>query len=34
MCAQAKEREIIFVTGDAKIQRMADTDPGVRLLML
>ena len=34
MCAQAKERDLILVTGDAKMQRIADADSDVRLLIL
>jgi tRNA(fMet)-specific endonuclease VapC len=34
MCAQAKERGLVFVTGDGKIQRIADADSEVRLLVI
>lgn len=34
MCAQAKERDLILVTGDGKMQRIADADSDVRLLIL
>jgi hypothetical protein len=34
MCAQAKERGLVFVTGDGKIQRIADADSDVRLLVI
>lgn len=34
MCAQAKERDLVFVTTDKKIQRIANVDPEVRLLVL
>ncbi len=34
MCAQAKERDLVLVTSDKKMQRIADTDPEVRLLIL
>jgi predicted nucleic acid-binding protein len=34
MCAQAKERGLVFVTGDGKIQRIADADPDVRILVI
>lgn len=34
MCAQAKERDLVLVTGDGKMQRIADADSDVRLLIL
>jgi predicted nucleic acid-binding protein len=34
MCAQAKERGLVLVTGDGKMQRIADADSDVRLLIL
>lgn len=34
MCAQAKERGLVFVTADGKIQRIADADADVRLLVI
>jgi predicted nucleic acid-binding protein len=34
MCAQAKERDIILVTADGKVQRVADADPEVHLLII
>jgi predicted nucleic acid-binding protein len=34
MCAQAKERDIIMVTADRRIQRIPDADPEVRLLVV
>lgn len=34
MCAQAKERGLVLVTTDKKIQRIADSDPEVHLLIL
>lgn len=34
MCAQAKERDLVLVTADGKMQRIADADPEVRLLIL
>ncbi len=34
MCAQAKERDLIFVTADARMKRIPDADPHVRLLMI
>jgi predicted nucleic acid-binding protein len=34
MCAQAKERGLVFVTGDGKMQRIADADSDVRLLVI
>ena len=30
-CAQAKERNLVFVTADRRIQRIADADPALRL---
>lgn len=34
MCAQAKERDLVFVTTDKKMQRIADVDSEVCLLVL
>ena len=34
MCAQAKERDLIFVTADARMKRIPDADPEVRLLFV
>jgi len=34
MCAQSKERNLILITGDGKMQRIADADSDVRLLIL
>jgi predicted nucleic acid-binding protein len=34
MCAQAKERDLTFVTADTGTKRIADADPDVRLLIL
>lgn len=34
MCAQAKERDIVLVTADGKVQRIANADPEVHLLIL
>ena len=34
MCAQAKERNLVFVTADKGIKRIADADPDVRLLII
>jgi len=34
MCAQAKERYLVLVTTDGKMQRIADADPEVHLLIL
>ncbi|WP_064713519.1 PIN domain-containing protein [Rhizobium bangladeshense] len=34
MCAQAKERDIVFVTADARMKRISDADPDVRLLVI
>lgn len=34
MCAQAKERDLIFVTADARMKRIEDADPDVRLLII
>ncbi|MGA1834269.1 PIN domain-containing protein [Rhizobium wenxiniae] len=34
MCAQAKERDLIFVTADARMKRIPDADPNVRLLVI
>lgn len=33
MCAQSKERDLILVVADRRIQRIADADPEVRLLI-
>ena len=30
-CAQARERDFVFVTADKRIQRIADADPALRL---
>lgn len=34
LCAQAKERNLILVTSDSHMQRIADADNGVQLLIL
>ena len=34
MCAQAKERGLVFVTADKPIQRISDADPGVVLRVI
>jgi predicted nucleic acid-binding protein len=34
MCAQAKERDLVFVTADRRMQRIPDADPSVRLLTI
>lgn len=34
MCAQAKERELVFLTADGRMQRIPDADSSVRLLMI
>lgn len=34
MCAQAKERDLIFVTADGRMGRIPDADPDVRLLTI
>ena len=34
MCAQAKERDLIFVTADSRMKRIPDADPDVRLLTI
>lgn len=34
MCAQAKERDLIFVTADARVKRIEDADSDVRLLII
>jgi predicted nucleic acid-binding protein len=34
MCAQAKERDLILVTADARMKRIEDADPDVRLLII
>lgn len=34
MCAQAKERDLIFVTADGRMKRIPDADPEVRLLTI
>lgn len=34
MCAQAKERDIIFVTADRRMKRISDADPEVQLLII
>ena len=34
MCAQVKERDLLFVTADIRIQRIADADSEVRLLLM
>jgi predicted nucleic acid-binding protein len=34
MCAQARERNLIFITADAKMIRVSDADPAVRLLIV
>ena len=33
-CAQARERDLVFVTFDEGIQRIADADPNLRLLIV
>ena len=33
-CAQAKERDCVFVTADQGIQRIADADPGLHLCII
>ena len=34
MCAQAKERDLVLITADARINRIAHADPQVRLLVI
>jgi predicted nucleic acid-binding protein len=34
MCAQAKERDLVLVTADARMKRIEDGDPDVRLLVI
>lgn len=34
MCAQAKERDLIFVTADRRMQRISYADPAVRILVV
>lgn len=34
MCAQAKERDLVFVTADGRMKRIPDADPDVRLLVI
>jgi len=34
MCAQAKERDLIFVTAVRRVKRTPDADPDVRLLTI
>lgn len=34
MCAQARERELVFVTADKKIERIQDADSELQLLVL
>ncbi|NTJ06925.1 PIN domain-containing protein [Rhizobium lusitanum] len=34
MCAQAKERDLVFVTADARMRRIPEADPEVRLLIV
>ena len=34
MCAQAKERDLVLVTSDARMKRIADADADVRLLIV
>jgi len=34
MCAQAKERDLVFVTADGRMKRISDADPDVRLLTM
>lgn len=34
MCAQTKERDLVFVTADARMKRISDADPDVRLLII
>lgn len=34
MCAQAKERDIIFLTADGRMQRIPEADPDVKLLVI
>lgn len=34
MCAQAKERDLIFVTADGRMKRIPDADPDLKLLTI
>ncbi|WP_298360576.1 PIN domain-containing protein [uncultured Litoreibacter sp.] len=34
MCAQAKERDLVFVTADARMKRISEADPDVNLLII
>jgi predicted nucleic acid-binding protein len=34
MCAQAKERDLVFVTADARMKRIPEADSDVRLLLI
>jgi tRNA(fMet)-specific endonuclease VapC len=34
MCAQSKERDLVLVTADARMKRIEDADPDVRLLII
>ena len=34
MCAQAKERDLLFVTADGRMKRISDADPDIRLLTI
>ena len=34
MCAQAKERDLVFVTADVRMKRISDADPDVKLLVI
>jgi tRNA(fMet)-specific endonuclease VapC len=34
MCAQAKERDLVLVTADARMKRIEEADPDVRLLII
>ncbi len=34
MCAQAKERDLVFITADGRMKRISDADPDVQLLTI
>ncbi len=34
MCAQAKERDLVFVTADGRMQRIPDADPDIRMIAI
>lgn len=34
MCAQAKERDLVIVTADGRMRRIADADPDIRMLTI